>query len=247
MKTLIVAILALTTLARADSIHVSAAISLKESLESAAKLFEAKTAVHVDLDIGASGMLETQIVNGAPCDVFIAAADKQVDDLIDKKLAGRATRRLIARNAMVLIIPPGQPGPRTFADLAGDTVKKIAAGEPRTVPAGDYAKQIFESLKLTDAVKPKLIFGANVRQVLDYVKRAEVDAGLVYRSDAMSAKAGVTMVAEADPAWCKPIDYPAVIPSAATHVKEATAFVEFLSSDVVQAELIKHGFSAPAK
>src|SRR4051812_13060003 len=81
-----------------EEIHVSAAISFKEPLESAAKAYEAKTGTHIDLDLGASGTLETQIINGAPVDLFIAAADKQVDDLIARKLADVTTRHLIARN-----------------------------------------------------------------------------------------------------------------------------------------------------
>jgi molybdate transport system substrate-binding protein len=246
-KLLALAVLVLAPFAAADTIHVSAAISLKESLDAAAKAFEAKTGTHVDLALGASGTLETQIINGAPCDLFIAAADKQVDDLIAKKLADAATRRQIATNTMVLIVPAGKTEPKAFADLGGDAVKKIAAGEPRTVPAGDYAKQIFESLKLTDAVKPKLVYGTNVRQVLDYVKRGDVDAGLVYGSDAMSASKDVTVVATADAKWCKPINYPSVIPSAATHADEAKAFADFLLSDAGQAELVKHGFASPAK
>ena len=244
-KLLALALLVFAPLAAADTVRVSAAISLKESLDAAAKTFETATGHHVDLTLGASGTLGTQILHGAPCDLFIAAADKQVDDLIDKKLADPSTRRTIAANAMVLIIPAGKREPRSFQDLGSDAIKKIAAGEPRTVPAGDYAKQIFESLKMTDAVKPKLIYGANVRQVLDYVKRGDVDAGLVYRSDAQSAAKDVIVVATADAGWCKPINYPSVIPSAADHAELGRAFADYLLSDAGQAELVKHGFEPP--
>jgi len=237
----------LAPFAAADELHVAAAISLKEPLEAVAKSYEAKTGTHIDLSLGASGTLETQILNGAPCDLFIAAADKQVDDLIAKKAADAGTRHLIATNAIVLVVPAGKTEPKSFEALGDDAVKKIAAGEPRTVPAGDYAKQIFESLKLTDTVKPKLVLGANVRQVLDYVKRGEVDAGLVYRSDAIAAAKEVTVVATADASWSKPINYPAVIPSTATHAAEAKAFAEYLLSDAGQAELAKAGFSPKEK
>jgi len=248
MKTLLaLAVLLLAPFAAADELHVSAAISLKESLEAVAKNYEAKTGTHIDLSLGASGTLETQILNGAPCDLFIAAADKQADDLIAKNAADAGTRRLIATNAIVLIVPAGKSEPKTFDALGGDAVKKIAAGEPRTVPAGDYARQIFDHLKLTEAVKPKLVLGANVRQVLDYVKRGEVDAGLVYKSDAVVAKNEVTVVVTADASWSKPINYPAVIPSSSSRAAEAKAFADYLLSDAGQAELAKAGLSSVRK
>ncbi|MGN6627776.1 MAG: molybdate ABC transporter substrate-binding protein [Tepidisphaeraceae bacterium] len=226
----------------AQTLHVSAAISMKESLEAVAAAFEARTGTHIDLALGSSGMLETQIENGAEVDVFISAAQKQVDQLAAQKLIDPASRTVVARNALALICPKGATNVKGFDDLKSPAVRRISAGEPRVVPAGDYAKQVLDHLKLSEAVKDKLVYGANVRQVLAYVRQGEVDAGLVYRTDAIEAGKEVTIVADADPSWCKPIEYPGVVIAASKNKAVAQAFLSYLRGDEGQSELAKHGF-----
>ena len=122
---------------------------------------------------------------------------------------------------------------------------KIAVGEPKTVPAGQYADQTFKALKLDDAVKGKIVFGTNVRQVLAYVERGEVQAGLVYRTDAKESGEKVAIVATADAATHEPIIYPAAVLSKTEHGDAAGHFLDFLMSEKAVAVLRAKGFSIP--
>src|SRR5688500_5853731 len=156
---------------RADTVHVSAAISLKAALTEIAAAYQKETGEQVRFNFGASGQLMAQIKAGAPADLFISAAPKQVDDLVAANLADAKSRRTIAANALVLVAPADAASPpKDFKDLADARQKRIAIGDPRTVPGGQYAMQTLTSLKLTDALKGRLIHAANVRQVLDYVE-----------------------------------------------------------------------------
>lgn len=230
--------------ARCEQITVSAAISLKEAIAQAAAEFEKASGDHVQLVFGSSGQLAAQIENGAPVDLFISAAQKQVDDLKTAGLlAGRA--RVIARNSLVLIAPADAAStPRDFKDLAAKDVVKVAIGDPKTVPAGQYAMQTLEALHLREPLTPRLVYGLNVRQVLDYVERSEVSAGIVYGTDARQAGDKVKVVATADPAWHAPIVYPAAVVKGSAHAAAAERFVDYLRGEKGQAALIHHGFAA---
>jgi molybdate transport system substrate-binding protein len=232
--------------ARPDAITVSAAVSLKESLTEIAKAYHDQTGGDVQFTFGASGTLATQIRHGAPADAFISAADAQVKELIDARLADRDSRRVIATNALVLVVPADAANPpRTLADLATEKVCKIAAGDPRVVPAGQYADQTFKSLKLDETLRDKLIYGASVRQVLAYVERGAVDAGLVYKTDAIEAGSKVKVVATVDAKLHERIEYPAVVISASPKRDEAGKFLDFLASEKARSILAAKGFTAP--
>jgi molybdate transport system substrate-binding protein len=231
--------------ARADSLTVSAAISMKDALTDAGHAFEARTGDHLTFNFLASGPLMKQIEEGAPVDVFVSAAHKQMDELKDKALIDPATERIIAKGQLVLIVPADEKDPPTsFAELADPKFKRIAIGEPNSVPAGDYAMQTLRSLNLADVLKDRLQTAINVRQVLDYVERGEVDAGIVYRTDALSSNGKVRIVAVADESTHKPIDYPAAVIKASKAPAEAEKFLEFLASPDGQDILKNRGFVA---
>ena len=238
--------LSLTTAAHADTITISAAISLKDALTAIAKTFESESADKVEFNFGASGPLAAQIQQGAPVDAFISAANKQVDNLIKSGKADPTTRRVIVLNTLVLIVPTAAKNPpQSFADLTADRVGKIALGQPKTVPAGQYAMETLQNLKLADALSAKIVYGANVRQVLDYVVRNEVDAGMVYATDAKVAGDTVKVVATAPDSSHEPIEYPAVILTTATHQSAAMRFLTFLQSDPAKSIFISQGFVLP--
>jgi len=246
---LIVCLFAVSTFVRAEEINVSAAISLKEALTEIAQTHESETHDKVAINFGASGPLATQVKNGAPVDVFISAADKQVDDLVQAGAVDAKSRVVIATNELVLIVPKDAPdadAPKNFAGLTDSKVKRIAVGEPKSVPAGMYAAQTLKALKLDEAIKPKLIFGANVRQVLDYVRRGEVEAGIVYRTDAQEAGDAVRVVATAEASSHEPIRYPAVIVASTKHRAAAEKFLERLHDEKSRAVLSAKGFTLPA-
>jgi molybdate transport system substrate-binding protein len=176
----------------------------------------------------------------------VSAADKEVDDLTRAGQAIADTRRVVVGNTLVLIVPAGATGgPKSFADLLTDP-GKVAAGDPESVPAGHYAQQTLAALKLTDAVTPRLVYGQNVRQVLTYVERGEVSAGLVYGTDARQAGPAVRVVAVADPGTHDPIEYPAVVIAGSPHAAAARRFLEYLGTPAARTVLVDHGFTVPA-
>lgn len=229
--------------AMAESIRVSAAVSLRESLGEIAQAYQAESGDEVLLVFGGSGQLATQIKNGADVDVFISAATKPMDDLAKENLLAIASRAIVARNRLVLIVPaPAAQPPDSFEALADGKYSRVAIGDPRTVPAGDYAMQVLTSLKLAEKLAARLVYGANVRQVLAYVQRNEVAAGLVYATDARQAGDRVKIVATADAATHQPIVYPAACLSRSGHSGSAARFVEYLGSDAAKRILVSKGF-----
>ena len=227
-------------------LNVLAAISLRESMAEIAASFEHDHDVDVEFVFGASGQLAAQIENGAPADVFLSASNEHVDRLVTAKLADGQTRQVIATNTLVLVVPASATTPAVtrFEDLGGASVKHLAIGEPKTVPAGAYAMQTLDHLSLSSAVRDRLLFGTNVRQVADYVSRGEAEAGIVYATDAMAVKE-LKVVASADESWHKPIQYGGVVLTHATDAKLAAAFLDAVESDAGKTMLIAHGFGTP--
>jgi molybdate transport system substrate-binding protein len=233
--------------AETTGITVSAAISLKNAFEEIAKFYEAKGgSAKVLFNFGASGDLARQIEGGAPVDVFASAAQKDMDGLEGKGLVLQGTRANIAANSVVLVIPAGaRVVPASFEGLAAKEIKKIAVGNPQTVPAGRYAEEVLTYYKLFPSVKDKLIFAENVRQVLDYVARAEVDAGIVYATDA-STRAKEVMISESAPEKSHtPVTYPIAVVKGTQNEAAAKAFVAFVLSPEGQRILEKYGFKKP--
>jgi molybdate transport system substrate-binding protein len=230
--------------APAADLTVSAAISMKDGLSDAGHQFEQTTGDRLTFNFLASGPLMKQIEEGAPVDVFVSAAHNQMDELRSQNLIDTTTERVIAKGELVLIVPADEKDPPTsFAELNGPKCLRLAIGEPKSVPAGDYAMQTLHALKLDESLKDKLQTAANVRQVLDYVEQGEVNAGIVYRTDALSSNGKVRIVAVADESTHKPIEYPAAVVKASKEHEEADRFLEFLSSSQGQDVLVRLGFA----
>ncbi len=231
--------------AKAD-LTVSAAISLKDALDDAKQTYTAANPnVAIVANYGASGSLQLQIEQGAPVDVFLSAAPKQMDALETKGLLLEGTRRDLLRNEVVLIVPKDSTlGISSFQDLTHSNVKQVAVGEPVTVPAGQYAKEVLTSLGIYDAVNSKAILAKDVRQVLTYVETGNVDAGIVYATDAMSSTK-VKVVATAPAKSHAPVIYPVAVIKASKNPAAARAFLDFLASPPGIAVFQKYGF-APA-
>lgn len=167
-----------------------------------------------------------------------------MDELATKGMILSATRKNFVHNSLVLIIPAKSTGLSSFTDLTNPAVKKIAVGNPKTVPAGQYTDQTFNRLKLLPQIQPKLVLAEDVRQVLDYVVRDEVDAGVVYSSDALSAGDKVKVTARAADDSHDPIVYPIAIVKESKQVEAAQKFIDLVLGPEGQAILIKHGFLA---
>jgi molybdate transport system substrate-binding protein len=121
----------------AEAVRVAAAISLKDAMTEVAAAYKAEGRGEVTFTFGSSGQLQAQIEYGAPVDVFVSAAHTQVDELVEARLADRATKRVVAGNRLVLIVPAGaKSAPAGFADLSDPKYRRVAVGEPKSVPAG---------------------------------------------------------------------------------------------------------------
>jgi molybdate transport system substrate-binding protein len=221
---------------------VSAAASLKDAFSEIAELNEKRNGTKVRFNFGASGVLQKQIESGAPVDVFASAGGKQMDELRHRGLIIEGTLRGVALNSLVLIVPARSQLIDSFTDLSKPAVKKIAVGNPKTVPAGVYTEQTLTKLKLLPEISPKLIFAEDVRQVLDYVVRDEVDAGFVYATDAHSAAGKVKVVSEAPADSHDPIGYGIAVVAESKHEAAARKFIDVVMSAEGQLILSRHGF-----
>lgn len=227
-----------------EDLTVSAAVSLKDAFNEIGEVYKAKTDRKVNFNFGASGALQKQIETGAPVDVFASAGEKQMNELASKNLIDAANRRDFARNELVLIVPADSKlNLPDFAQLNNPDIKKIAVGNPKTVPAGQYTAQVLEKLNLQNSLQTKLIFAEDVRQVLDYVVRGEVDAGIVYVSDAKIAAEKVRVVATAAEDTHEPILYPMAIIKDTKQKQSAQEFINVVLSAEGQNILRKYGFS----
>lgn len=231
---------------RGDNITVSAAVSLKDAFNEIGALYKTKTGGEVNFNFAASGVLQRQIETGAPIDVFASAGEIQMDELAANDLIDAGSRRDLAKNALVLVVPQNSKlNLATFNDLAKPEITKIAIGNPKTVPAGHYTEQLFETLGLKAIVQPRLVFAEDVRQVLDWVVRGDADAGVIYVTDTRIAGDKIRVVATAPDNSHEPILYPIATVKNSRQKQGANEFVEIVMSAEGQALLQKYGF-APA-
>jgi molybdate transport system substrate-binding protein len=228
---------------KAGTLTVSAAISLKDAFVEIGKSFEKKSGKKIIFNFGASGVLQKQIENSAPVDVFASAGTKQMDDLEKSEFIELSSRQNFARNSLVLIVPKDSKlNIKTFSDLTKPEIEKIAVGNFKTVPAGQYTEENLAKSNLKNSLQKKFIFAENVRQVLDYVVRGEVDAGIVYQTDALLKKNEIKIVTEADGKGHSPILYPMAIIRNSENKKLAQEFTEFILGTKGQEILKKYGF-----
>ncbi len=241
---LMVVVLALMALgARAETLTVSAAASLTEAFKAIGSRFEAQhPGVQLRFNFAASGVLLAQIDAGAPVDVFASADQETMDRAEKKQLLLPGSRRDFTANRLVLVTPLAETKLTRLSDLSAASVRRIAIGKPASVPAGRYAQQALQALELWEPLQAKLVFADNVRQVLDYVARGEVEAGFVYASDAALFADKVRSAAPV--AGHRAISYPAAVVRDSRQAQRADQFVRFLVNGESQAIFHRLGFSA---
>ena len=247
VATLVAILLAAATLAQAQDVTLSVAISMKDAVEELGKGFMAgRPGVMLRYNFGSSGELQKQIEAGAPVDLFISAAQRQMDELEQKRLVVSATRRVFARNVLTVIKPSDSKiDIAKPADLLDARITKIVIGNPKTVPAGQYAEESLKALGLWEKLQPRLVYAENVRQALDYVARGEVDAGVVYTTDAVTRGQQVKEAFRPAEDTYRPVLYPVAVVSGAKQATLAQAFVDLLLSREGQAMLGRLGFQPP--
>lgn len=225
-------------------LNISAAASLKDALGEIQKNYHGKNPnVKILYNFGASGSLQKQIEQGAPADIFISAAPKQMDELEQKKLINKATRRNLVENRLTVVVPKdSQLNITGFEDLLSGSVQKIALGETAVVPAGQYAEQVFTKLGIGSEIKNKTVYAKDIRTVLTYTETGNVDAGVVYKTDAISSDK-VKIAALAPDSSHQPIVYPIAVLANTKQPKAADDFAMYLFSDESKAVFEKYGFS----
>lgn len=228
-------------------IMVSAAASLKDSLTELQKAYaQKKPEVKLTINFGASGTLQQQIEQGAPADLFISAGKAQMDALEQKNLIVKESKVDLLGNNLVLVTGKDNSKVTSLEDLAKPSVDKISIGTPESVPAGKYAQEALTNLKIWDSIKAKLVLAKDVTQVLTYVETGNVEAGLVYQSDAQGSTK-VKVVTALPASSHKPIVYPAAVIAASKNKQVADDFLKYLQSSDAQQVFVKFGFKTSAK
>jgi len=226
------------------TLNISAASSLSNVLKAIDTAYiQANPNVTISLNTAASGTLQTQIENGAPADIFLSAAAANMDALQKENLIVNTSRKNLLDNTLVLVVPTGSTlGLTSISDLATSKVSKIAVGDPASVPAGTYANLAFTELGITAAVQSKLVLCANVTQVLTTVASGNVDAGLVYSTDALSSTQ-VKVVGQAPADINAQIVYPEAVLTNSKVPAAAQAYLNYLSGSSAVASFIQYGFT----
>ena len=237
------------------TLNVFAAASMTETLTEIQEMYkEVAPNVTLVFNFDSSGTLKTQIQEGADCDVFISAAQKQMNQLdkdadpevntegLDYVLEG--TRINLLENKVVLAVPDGNPkGIESFADLGTDKLSLLALGN-EDVPVGQYSEEILTNLGILDQLEQenKITYGSNVKEVTTQVSEAAADAGIIYATDAYSA--GLPVVAQADDTMRKQVIYPAAVLNISENQDAAEAFLDYLKTDDCMKVFEEVGFTA---
>ncbi len=230
-------------IAESATILVGSASSLQDALKELTPLFQsAHPNIIVQYSFTSPGAVQQQIERGAPIDVFVPGGTKQMDALQAKGLILPETRRNLVTNRIVLVVPRNSSLNLTdLRQLTQNAVKRIAIGEPRSVPVGQYAEEVFRSLGIWEQVRPKLVFGNTARNVLASVESGNADAGIIFATDAKISDQ-VRQVAVAPKGSHSPIVYPIAVVSASRQQKAARTYVEFLTSSRARPVFSKYGF-----
>ena len=226
---------------------VSAAASLKNAMEEIKPIYEQKySGTEIIYNFASSGSLQRQIEQGAPVDVFISAATNKMEALEKQNLLLTRTRQNLLKNQIVLIVPhrnqKNELKLERFKDLTTQEIDRIALGEPASVPAGKYAQEVLTSFEIADRINDRAIYGKDVRQVLNYVATGNVDAGIVYRTDARIAE-GVEIAAIAPETSHSPVIYPIAVIQDSDRPEVAIELIEFLTTPEAQAVFKDYGFA----
>ena len=231
-----------TSESKEEQLTISAAASLKDAMDVIQHTYEEEhPEITLQFNFGGSGSLQQQISQGAPVDLFFSAAEDKFDLLVDEGMIAKEDGIDLLGNELVLVVPKENQSIKEFEDLVTET-DKISIGTPETVPAGKYAKESLEKMDLWKDIESKVVYAKDVRQVLSYVETGNVEAGIVYKTDA-SVSNKVEIVASVDPATHSPIIYPVGIIKDSKHYEAAKEFYEYLQSDEALKVFEEYGFT----
>ena len=228
-----------------QEVHLAAAASLKNVFdEKLIPMFEQKyPGVKVTPTYASSGDLQTQIENGLETDVFMSAANKQMDALVEEDLIDNSTNLQFLENKVVLIVPADSNANISSFDDLKDVDGNIAIGDPESVPAGQYAKEVLNNTGIWSDVESKLSLGKDVTEVLNQVAQGSAECGIVYATDAKSTD-DVKVVCEApEDALDTPVIYPIASVKNPKHADATKAFMDFLQTKEAKDVFVDYGFT----
>lgn len=223
------------------TLTVSAAASLQDALKELAKAYESEhNNIHITYNFGGSGALQQQISQGAPVDLFFSASEANYDTLVKDGDIDEKDGTDLLENELVLVTPKeNDKNIESFEDLT--KADKVALGTPESVPAGEYGIETLKSIDVWTKIKSNVVYGKDVRQVLTYAETGNVDAGIVYKTDALTSNK-VEVVAIADDDTHSPIIYPVGMLKDSKNPDEAADFYAFLKSDDAMEVFKDYGF-----
>lgn len=230
--------------AKAVTLTISAAASLTEIMAEIKTLYKVENPnVTLNYNFAGSGTLQKQIEQGADVDLFFSAGIKQMVALKEKGLLIDDTSVNLVGNSVVLIVKSDSTlNISDFKDAADNKISKIALGEAKTVPVGQYSEEVFTSLNILDKIVAKAVYAKDVKEVLTWVETGNVDAGVVYGTDAKSSDKVKVVAIATDDLYKTPVVYPATVIKASKNVEDTKVFLKFLSSDKAKDIFIKYGF-----
>jgi molybdate transport system substrate-binding protein len=228
-----------------QEVNLAAAASLKNVFDDKLiPMFEEKyPGVKVTPTYASSGDLQTQIENGLETDVFMSAANKQMDALAEEGIVDNATNLQFLENKVVLIVPADSDSNISSFDDLKDVEGNIAIGDPESVPAGQYAKEVLNNTGIWDDVESKLSLGTDVTAVLNQVAQGSADCGIVYATDAKSTD-DVKVICEApEDALDTPVIYPIAAIKDTNDTDATNAFMDFLQTQEAKDIFVEYGFT----
>lgn len=227
----------------AVEVNVSAAASLTDALTEIQTEYAKESNAILLFNFAASGALQKQIEEGAPCDLFLSASKSNMDALEEKGLIEAGSRKDILGNTLTLVAATEKADAiKGYEELTSSDVTSISIGTPESVPAGKYAQQALENLGIWDQIQSKIVFAKNVKQALEYVDTGNTDCGLVYKTDAMTMETGI-VIAELPDSSHDPIVYPAALTKDSAQAEAAAKFYEFLQTSYAKGVFEKYGFT----
>ena len=227
----------------AVEVSISAAASLTDALTEIQTEYAKESNAVLQFNFAASGALQKQIEEGAPCDLFLSASKANMDALEEAGLIVADSRKDILGNTLTLIAAAEKAEViKGYEALTTADVTSISIGTPESVPAGKYAKQSLESLGVWDQIQDKIVYAKDVKQVLEYADTGNVDCGIVYKTDAMVMETGV-VVADLPEDSHDPIVYPAALIKDSAQSEAAAKFYDFLQTDYAKGVFEKYGFT----
>ena len=225
---------------------LSAAASLTDALQEIEQQYKtANPHVTLRFNFGASGSLQQQIEQGAPADLFLSAASKNMEALVEKGLIDASQRTTLLHNELVVVTSKDAAFSLDgLEDLKHADIRTLAIGIPESVPAGNYAKEALTAASLWEDLTSKTVQAKDVRQVLQYVETGNAEAGFVYKTDALSTDQ-VDIAFTVDAALYPAVTYPIGIIKDTDHPDEAEALYAYLQTDEALDIFERYGFSIP--